>query len=214
MAVDLANDGVLPVLLLFMARTNHQILDVQYVGLDREAKIQVMEQGAPKNNGLVPGVKISLLPRGESEPKVIYYFSTDLSNDGLLKNPAFVEFMKQYAKQSVTYLKAASYLMHNESFSTVRNVILTRSNAVLQDDSGVPVKHFDESMWERKFYGQYLAPISMFANKYQSDLRKIYQQDASIKSLDFGIGYKFYKDSNLMLAIRKDESAKPEKSSH
>ncbi|OCR00608.1 hypothetical protein BCD67_11550 [Oscillatoriales cyanobacterium USR001] len=211
MAVDLANYGVLPILLLFMARTNHQILDVQYVGLDEEAKIQVVEEESPQNNGLIPGVKISLLPQGESEPKVIYYFSTDLSNDGLQKHPAFVKFMKQYAKESVTYLKAASYLMHNESFSTIRDVILTQSSAVLQDDSGVPVKHFDKSVWESKFYGAYIKPIDIFANQYQSDLRSIYQGDSSIKPLDFGIGYKFYKDSNLMLAIRKGESVKQEK---
>lgn len=208
MAVDLANNGVLPVLLLFMARTNHQILDVQYVGVDRDSKIQVIGGEMPKNEGIIPGVKISLLAQGDSEPKVVYYFSTDLSDDGLQQNPAFVEFMKEYAKHSVTYLKAASYLMHSEYFSTIRNVILDESKAVLQDDSGMPVKYFDNSIWERKFYGQYIAPIDIFAKKYQPDLRSIYQEDSSIQPLDFGIGYKFYKDSNLMLAIRKDELVK------
>jgi hypothetical protein len=202
MAVDLAKQGVLPVLLLFLARTDNQILDVQYVGLDAEAKIQIVEPGATPA-GMIPGVKISFLPAGESEPKTLHYFSTDLSNDGLKKTPQLVEFAQTYAKDSVTYLKAASYLMYNEYFSTIRDLILTQSYAVLQDDSGMPVKHFDEAKWERKFYGQYIAPIDLFASRYQPDLRKIYQSDKTIQPLDFGIGYKFYKDSNLMLAIRK-----------
>jgi len=202
MAVDLAKQGVLPILLLFLARTNNQILDVQYVGLDAEAKIQILETSTTPA-GMIPGVKISFLPAGESEPKTLHYFSTDLSNDGVKKTPQLVEFAQGYAKDSVTYLKAASYLMYNESFSTIRELILNQSYAVLQDDSGMPVKHFDEAKWERKFYGQYIAPIDLFASRYQADLRKIYQSDKTIQPLDFGIGYKFYKDSNLMLATRK-----------
>lgn len=202
MAVDLAKQGVLPILLLFLARTNNQILDVQYIGLDAKAQIQMVEPGATPA-GMIPGVKIYFLSAGESEPKTLYYFSTDLSNDGLNKTPQLVEFAQSYAKDAVTYLKAASYLMYNESFSKIRDLILNQSYAVLQDDSGMPVKHFDETKWERKFYGQYIAPIDLFASRYQPDLRKIYQTDKTIKPLDFGIGYKFYKDSNLMLAIRK-----------
>lgn len=203
MEVDLSQQGVLPILLVFMARTNNQILDVQYVGVDENAQLQEREAGSAA--GLIPGVKISLLPEGETEPKTLYYFSTDLSNDGLTKNPQFLEFAKQYASGSVTYLKAASYLMHNDYFSTIRNLILNQSTALLQDDSGMPVRYVDEGKWDRTFYGQYIAPIQLFANRYQSDLRAIYQSDSSIKPLDFGIGYKFYNDSNLMLAERKSE---------
>lgn len=203
MAVDLEKQGVLPILLVFMARTNNQILDVQYVGVDENAQLQEREAGDAA--GLIPGVKISLLPEGESEPKTLYYFSTDLSNDGLNKNPQFVEFAKQYADGSVTYLKAASYLMYNDYFSTIRDLILNQSTALLQDDSGMPVKYVDEAKWDRTFYGQYIQPIDLFASRYQSDLRAIYKSDSSIKPLDFGIGYKFYNDSNLMLAERKSE---------
>jgi len=203
MEVDLSNQGVLPILLVFMARTNNQILDVQYVGVDKDGQLQEREPGS--SAGLVPGVKISLLPEGETEPKTLYYFSTDISNDGLNKTPGFLEFAKQYAEGSVTYLKAASYLMHYDSFSTIRDLILNQSKALLQDDSGMPVRYVDEAKWERTFYGQYIAPIQLFANRYQADLREIYQSDPNIEPLNFGIGYKFYNDSNLMLAERKSE---------
>lgn len=197
MKVDMANQGVLPVIFLFMARTNNQIIDVEFVGIDKQANIQKMAEG------MVPGVKISFVPEGETTPKTLYYFSTDLSNDGLKKNPQFTEFVKKI-NAPVTYLKAASYLMYYETFSSIKNSILAKSNYILQDDSGMPIKFFDKQQWGLKFYGNYTQPIALFSNRYQPDLRQVYQSDKSIQPLNFGIGYKFgVNQSNLMLANRK-----------
>ena len=207
MAVDLSQKGVSPILFVFLARTNNNILDAQYVGLDRNSQLQPMASRQELiDSKLIPGVKISFVPEGESQPKTLYYFSTDLSNTGLEGTPEFIEFVKTL-NTPTTYLKAASYLMHNESFSTIRNLILSQSSHVLQDDSGMPVRYFDPEQWDRQFYGAYVSPIELFAQRYQSDLRDIYQTDQNIKGLDFGIGYKFYNDSNLMLAKSKERSA-------
>ncbi|MEB3831665.1 hypothetical protein [Phormidium sp. CCY1219] len=207
MAVDLADKGVLPILFVFMARTNNQILDVNYVGLDKEAKIQILDNGE-NTQGMIPGVKISFLPEGASEPRTVYYFSTDLSDEGLQKTPEFSEFVRQMGTP-VTYLKAASYLMHYDSFSTIRNLIFDQSSHVLQDDSGIPLRYFDEQKWDLTFYGTYIQPIELFANMYQPKLRQVYQNNSNIKGLNFGIGYKYYNDSNLMLATKEDSASQP-----
>ena len=39
MKVDLQKQGVLPILYVFMARTNNRILDLQYIGLDKNANV-------------------------------------------------------------------------------------------------------------------------------------------------------------------------------
>ncbi|MBO9999038.1 MAG: hypothetical protein J7641_08540 [Cyanobacteria bacterium SID2] len=202
MAQDLQQQGVLPILMVFMARTNQQLLDVQYVGLDESANLQVVKEGEAEAQGLIPGVKVTFVPEGRTVPKTLYYFSTDLSDDGLVETPEFLKFVGTFDRP-VTYLKAASYLMHNDYFSQVRDLILTNSQAVLQDDSGIPVRFFDEASWDRQFYGSYVSPIELFAERYQSDLRAIYTSDSTITPLDFGIGYKYYNDSNLMLATPK-----------
>jgi hypothetical protein len=153
-------------------------------------------------------VKISFLPEGEKEPKTLYYFSVDISDRALDKNPEFLEFVKRYPAP-ITYLKAASYLLHREkgeaqdTFTQMRKLILTRSSYVLQDDSGVPVRYFDPAKWNRQFYGNYIAPIDLFAVRYQPDLREIYQSKNNVKALGFGVGYKYGQDSNLMLANPK-----------
>lgn len=200
MKVDMAQQGVLPYIMLFMARTNNQILDVEYVTVNDEGKIVKLES----NQNTTPGVKISFLPEGESQVKTLYYFSADLSDGGLADNPAFVEYIKSL-DNPVTYLKAASYLMYYDYFSQIRNLILEESQTILQDDSGMPVRYLNNGDWELSFYGTYTGPIPLFSNMYQSDLREIYQTNQNIQPLDFGVGYKFgVNESNLMLANKKD----------
>jgi hypothetical protein len=204
MKVDLQKQGVLPILYVFMARTKNRILDLQYIGLDKNANVGQFQKG------MVPGVKIAFVPEGESQPRTLYYFSTDLSNDGLKKHPEVTKFVSKL-ENPVTYLKAASYLMYNGSFSNIRDTILANSSHLLQDDSGMPLKSFDNAKWDLKFYGNYTRPIGLFRNRYQSDLRNVYASNKNIQPLDFGIGYKFgVNQSNLMLAETKQlTSAKP-----
>ena len=199
MKSDLSNQGVLPLILLFMARTNNRILDLQYIGLDKDAKIQKFEKG------MIPGVKIDFVSQGEKEPRTLYYFSADISDDGLKKTPQFSKFIKQI-EQPVTYLKAASYLMHRPAFAGIRELILAQSQAILQDDSGIPLNFFAEKQWNLNFFGTYTNPISLFSVRYQPDLRKVYQSNAAVKPLNFGVGYKFgVNQSNMMLATKKQK---------
>lgn len=204
MKVDLQQQGVLPILYVFMARTNNRILDVNYIGLDQEANIQ------PLSEGLIPGVKIDFVPEGEKEPRTFYYFSTDLSNDGITKHPELTKFVAKL-DNPVTYLKAASYLMYYDSFSQIKDVILSESSYLLQDDSGMPLNSFNNDKWNLEFYGNYTAPIALFSNRYQPELKQIYTNNqGKIKPLNFGIGYQFQvNNSNLMLAKTKDNSSLP-----
>jgi hypothetical protein len=204
MKVDLAKQGVLPILYVFLARTNNRILEVQPINLDRDANIQKKNKSNPSQN-TIPGVKISFVGAEKKQPQTLYYFSTDLSNTGFNKTPQINQFIAKLDKP-LTYLKAASYLMHDEHFSKIRNLILSQSTDLLQDDSGIPLKHFDQQQWALNFYGAYTKPIDLFSGRYQPELRKAYNSDRKPEPLNFGIGYKFrLNQSNLMLATRKNQ---------
>ena len=43
---------------------------------------------------MIPGVKIDFVSQGEKEPRTLYYFSADISDDGLKKTPQFSQFIK------------------------------------------------------------------------------------------------------------------------
>lgn len=96
--------------------------------------------------------------------------------------------------------------MHKDYFSRIRRIILQNSLAVIQDDSGIPVRFFPDSLWSRQLYGSYDAPIKLFANWFQKDLKVLYDSTdrALVKPLSFGIGYDYKNNgSNLMFFSKK-----------
>ena len=50
-------------------------------------------------------------------------------------------------KECNTFIKSASYLMHYRSFTDIRNIILSKSLTIFQDDTGIPYKYFSDSDW-------------------------------------------------------------------
>jgi hypothetical protein len=219
MAVDFTGrvtydiDGTLPVILLFMARSNHRILFYERVAINQEGKIVKPEDIVlPKGekNYTYYGTKITY--RREDKPdevKNLYYFGVNLSNDaymgqgGLNQRKDLMKYLESLPIHA-TYLKSASYLMYKDFFSKIREVILNKSKYVLQDDSGMALKNFLNDKWGLTFYGRYAGPISLFANYWQNDMKKAFEKKEQVRPLPFGIGYQFREgSSNLMLAKKK-----------
>lgn len=207
-------NGVAPVLAVFLVRLDYEIIAGQSVLLTSDGKIREASEAAAEGKKGIPGVRFYYRKSANDQVRTVTYFSTDISDTGLAKTPYFLPTLEENGPY-VTYLKAASYLMHRDSFSKIRNFILTESHYVLQDDSGIPVRFFPEDDWNRTFYGSYTQPIPLFKVRHQTDLRRIYVQGKDIKPLDFGIGYMFRKGtSTMMLASPKkapaaDGSQKP-----
>ena len=188
--------GVLPIIFVFMARTGKQIDSVEYISLDKDGKVQQGQQGA------IRGAKINFVDLASGSPKEMYYFTSDLSDDALKRNPALLRFCEGLGPAN-SLLKAASYLLHGSNFTTARNFLLQNSVSVLQDDSGIPVHYFTPDKWTLRFFGTYTGPIELFKNYNQPDLRHYYEA-SSPKRLTFGFGYKWHdRSSTLFLAVRK-----------
>ncbi|MEZ0388324.1 MAG: hypothetical protein ACAI34_14720, partial [Verrucomicrobium sp.] len=129
--------GVLPVFLVFMARTGHVVESIDAVRLDDNGNPQVF--AATQNT--VPGLLIRLT--GPQGPKRVFYFTQNLSNDACKANGAFLRFSTSLG-QPVALAKSASYLMHESYFSNVRNHILVQCRGLVQDPSGVPYRNLVE----------------------------------------------------------------------
>jgi hypothetical protein len=187
--------GVLPILFVFLARTGKVIESVEYVSLDRGGRL--IKPGSSPH-----GVKITFADPAAGAQKVLYFFSTDLSDDGLKSNPAVLRFTEQQG-QANCFLKAASYLMYEGRFDTVRSFLLGDSLTILEDDSGIPVKYITPDKWTLRFFGSYTGPINLFKQYYQPDLRQYYEA-SSPKALTFSFGYQWNRhNSTLILAVRK-----------
>jgi hypothetical protein len=188
--------GVLPSIFVFMARTGKEIKGIQYLSLDKAGNVLQGFQGTTR------GVKITFSDIANGSEKVMYYFTADLSDDATKRNPALFHFIESLGPAN-SLLKAASYLLHEGGFDTVRNFLLQNSTAILEDDSGIPVRYFAPDRWTLRFFGVYTAPIDLFKKFYQADLRQYYAA-SSPKPLTFGFGYRWSsRSSTLFLAIRK-----------
>lgn len=194
-------NGTLPVICIFLKRTGHTITDVGYVGIDSLGREVPAVDTIPYAG--TKGVKVSFVEKGSQHIKTLYYFKTDLSDAGLKKNKGFTAYLNKIGPQ-VTYLKAASHLLHYGSFTTIRNVILDKSFAVLQDDSGIAYRFFDKDEWNIKLYGKYMSAVKDFSGVNQKDLKEAYQKDSTIQTLPFSLGYHWgTSEVNLMLAVKK-----------
>ena len=189
-------DGVLPDLVTFIAHAGGTIDSLQYVSLDYDGALHAH---APAG---ADGVQIIFFQRDRNVPRVLLYFQADLADDGQKANPGFVHLMHRLGP-GVTYLKAASYLLHEDYFSTVRDAILNDSLAVVEDDSGIPLRDFKPAQWQVTGYGKYTGPLELFKQYYQPDLAQLFAAHPA-SPLAFGSGYKFVPaDSSLLVARKK-----------
>jgi hypothetical protein len=198
--------GVTPILLLFIARHGFAVHRVDPLVLEPDATLRDTSPAArAPAEGSVPGVRITFARPGDKRLRTLYYFKSDLSDTGLAAAPQPLVWLANVSPRA-TYLKSASYLMHAQQFSRVRDFILDKPELVVQDDSGIPLRHFATESWDRAFFGSYDGPIRLFANRFQKDLLEAYS--ASAKPLAFGIGYDHQdKASNIQRFVRKRRGA-------
>jgi hypothetical protein len=203
MKVDLQQqnlNGVLPILYVFIARADKSIRNVTFGSLSGNGAFQ--ESAPGKKGGSIPGVRINYTDNQTGNSQTLYYFTTDISDGGIKSTPGFLKFCDRLGAGS-SFLKSSSYLMFEEGFATIRNFILTHSNRIVQDDSGIPLAYFDPAKWNLRLFGNYLGPIELFKQHYQPKLQELFTQ-SNPPPLDFGFGYRWnYKEANLMVAQRK-----------
>lgn len=201
--------GTTPVLKAFLARLGKTVRDVQLVGLDRDGNELPRNQdsAAHENAGLTPGVKISFDSGPGTPEQTLYYFSADISNSGLGRNPGFANFCRKL-EPGAGLVKAASYLMHTSPFSDTRDFLMERCKFILQDDTGIPAKILTGRNWQTKPYGRYIRPIDMFRGYYQEELARIHAAGDKVP-LEFGVGYYYRVNECNMLLAARDPSAIP-----
>jgi hypothetical protein len=132
----------------------------------------------------------------------LFYANFDASNEGLKNRPDFLNYMDG-VHGVVTLLKAASYLLHDDSFSVMRNLIRDRSVAIVQDDSGLPYARLTESGFEVELYGNYVGTIPVFSYRYQRDLANAYVQASEREPLPFAWSYAKKRDEEALQIARR-----------
>ncbi|MET0531546.1 MAG: hypothetical protein ABW003_24985 [Microvirga sp.] len=191
--------GTLPVIYVFLARTGHTITDVQRVMLDDAGEIVPDTSTARRPNR---GAKISFRD-GAGKEKTLFYFSTNLANDGFKEGP-FARFSAKLGKGD-SFIKSASYLLHGGGFSEARKFLLGHSKTIVQDDTGIPLRILEAEKWEVRAFGKYTKPIPDFSEMYQRQMKVLFDRQST--PIDFGIGYRSRRNQSGLIVATKMEQA-------
>jgi hypothetical protein len=193
-------NGLLPMLLLLMARSGDVIDSVRYGHLDDNGT-WVPEDDNPDVRHM--GAEIRFHKSNENAPRLLYYFSTRL-DFAFGENPAFERFLLNQGKPD-TLIKSASFLLHWKMCAAIREYILKNSSLILEDDTGVPYAYLQNAVWKVSLFGEYSKPDRPFRKEYQKDLAKAFDQRSNVRPLGFSIGYgSGRRPSSLILAVRSN----------
>jgi hypothetical protein len=194
-------NGSVPLISLFIQRNGYNIISINNLAIDSAGMILSGDNSANIKN-VTHGIRIEFAGDTGRRVQSVYYFQTDLSDEGLKKNPGFRKYLSTLP-ESFTYLKAASYLMHGKDFSMIRDLVFEKSRTILQDDSGIAYRYFDKTKWDIHLYGKYLRPGKEFSWINETDLARAYT-DPSVKPVPFTLGYNWRTQQiNLLYAVKK-----------
>ncbi|HCE84841.1 MAG TPA: hypothetical protein DEO99_01710, partial [Bacteroidetes bacterium] len=168
-------NGTIHSILWYMARAEMKIVSIRNVRLTSSGRL---ETSSSKE-----GIEVIYSDKGKE--KKLYYFAYDLSNSNLSSNPRLFDFLESFGKHNVL-VKSASYLMHNSSFSIIREYLMNTSHLVVQDPSGIPYRKLVAAGCSVDLHGTYTRPIPLFSGYSQSSLKEAIK---SAPDLPFVIGY-------------------------
>lgn len=199
-------NGILPLITFFMERTGNKIADVNYLIMKNDSitkTSKIIEVGYNYNGKENPfGVKINYLHANKL--CTAYYYRYNVANNNFADTSAFY---LQLSKMNnfVTYMKSASYLLQNKTLSNMRDLILKKSNFILQDDTGEPFSFLlKDNKWDLKIYGQYTAPVKDFPYMYEDKLlRKAVSDNPKKSDLPFHLGYHWGNKKDLLILASK-----------
>ena len=105
-------------------------------------------------------------------------------------------------------MKSAEYILHTNEYEEFIKAILSKTDRIIEDESGIPLRYFDPSLWDAKVFGKYIGRIPLKKTPsvpYQRDLAKLFEeQKPSVLPFNFGYGVLRGKSkSNLIFLKRK-----------
>lgn len=190
-------DGTLHLMLYYLARTGHQIVQVQQVRIDEFGRTHPIDDPA-QHTGRITGLRIEFAHPERDYTQQLFYFRMNLADENVKQKSEFLYFLNAYGPK-VFYTKSASYILHDAQFSTIRKLLLDQSQKILQDDTGIPYFLLDNGNYRISLYGDYTRTISDFEHNYQPRLKEALDARQGDFLLPFKIGYNAWFNETVLI---------------
>ncbi|MCE9598835.1 MAG: hypothetical protein K8S54_12785 [Spirochaetia bacterium] len=192
--------GTLPAFLIMLAGLGHTVKNVEDVGIVGGRIV------SPPGNGRTKGIRISYVDSKDKEDKTLIYLQMRLEQATAEKTSAEGQYLRSLGPRNML-LKSAVYILHWDSMKLVHDVLMEQGNLIIQDDSGLPYKSFQNGKWKERVFGNYVRalPVGGIPDPpQQPDLAERFKK--SPEPLPFAYGYGILRgknQSNLMMFERK-----------
>lgn len=146
-----------------------------------------LDEGA-KKGGRDPFANAEIRFRKPGEPvRIFRHVAYDLSDANLKRNPQLLKHLDAKGKVS-TMTKAASHLLWDDGFSTLRGWLLGHTDWMISDTTGVPPRHAKAAGFVQETYGLYEwpEPFGTVNNRDARDFKELFKGSAPIS---FRYGY-------------------------
>jgi hypothetical protein len=197
-------NGLLPILAFFIKRTGNEILDIKYLVRYEQDSISEVAYDFKSEDRKPFGVRVDFLQEGKQ--KSVYYFKYDVSNKLFNDTTVFYKYINANTTDCITYIKSASYLLHAGFMSNMRDLILKNATSIIQDDTGIPFKYFEEGKkFDIKLYGEYTRPVEDFPYlSLQKPLQEAFHKDSlKVKKMPFHLGYHWGSKKDVIIFAQK-----------
>lgn len=198
--------GTTPIFLTYFGLLGLKPCSIKPIDLNKNGEIfYLTEKDISQNERYKKGfysLEIIFYDPLQNKNKTLYFFSKDVANFSLQKNPELIDFIKRQG-MFVSTFKAASFLPHYPTFSIIRNLIVENSETIVMDDTGPPIKNLKDKFNIRVF-GKYTRPISLWPEMYQPELAKLHkEQNPSPINFKYGYGT-LHNTHHILIATRKN----------
>lgn len=197
-------NGMVHMMLYMMARTNHKIIDVYYVKINTDGVAEKVEEVKSLPEGTVTAIAIDFTDADQMKKRTAYYFQLNAADENLNAHPEFDKFVRA-DKNRVAYMKSASCVLLNTNFDVMRQLVLS-CDQIVQDDTGVPYKYFDDSKFDISLYGTYTSTIKDLSYCLQRELVKAVKASPYNKDLPFRISYNGNYGEGMLLVAKKKKA--------
>ncbi|MCX7679022.1 MAG: hypothetical protein N2316_07360 [Spirochaetes bacterium] len=200
--------GTLPIYLIFAARLGLIIDKIEPIGISKQGILcTISSDGTLKGEmPAIVGNRIYFRSPHRKAQSELVYLSMYITPDLLEPHTPVGVYLSSFQHLNVI-LKSAIYLLHRPSYEQLARTLLERTHILIEDDSGIPFRYINPSVFTIKLFGFFDTPVRLkeIPNPpQQPDLAEAMKMTSNPLPFSFGYGVlRKDRQSHVILAIRK-----------
>jgi hypothetical protein len=140
---------------------------------------------------------------GDSKVRVLRHVAYDLSDGSMKRSPGLLKHLEAKGKPVSTMTKAASHLLwDDQNFSVIRDYLMTHTDWMISDTTGVPPRIAKKYGFVQEFYGAYLG-AEPFGTVNNNDMMAFINAFKGATPISFRYGYPDNKSHGHIVVTRK-----------